>query len=421
MSNFGTMYVFELRKIFKRKIVGITLCVMLVVCIFMGIAETLNTSVYTDGENTVEVSGYEALQKEKENAVSISGLAIDQALLNEVGEAYKCVYYYSKYLDESISTSSMAADITEEESQQELQERKMARERFQRIYWYLYQITGDYNAVHVLDEESLYQARMDYIQSEWEGQKLTPEEEAYWQEKEKNIKKPFVYGYADGWDNFFDELYTMNVLLVLATAVCLSGVFSDEHVRKTDQLILCSRLGKKTLYGAKILAGITFGVSCAALMYVASLISTLLVYGADGFDVALQLCAPMESWNITVGQAVLLMSLIYFVVAVLYSVIAMFLSEALRSSVAVMGLMTGGMFFTLMFGVSVKYRILSQIYELLPTLIMGMWKFTDYRLVKIFGIYFTNMQIAPILYILFSVILILLGKRIYRNYQVSGR
>lgn len=421
MSNFGTMYVFELRKIFKRKIVGITLCVMLVVCIFMGIAETLNTSVYTDGENTVEVSGYEALQKEKENAVSISGMAIDDALLNEVSETYRGVYYYSKYSDENVSTASSMVAINEGETQLDMQERIRAQERFRRIYLYAYQLTSDYNAIHMLDEESLYQARMDYIMSEWEGQKLTADEMAYWQEKEQNIQKPFVYGYADAWDDFIAELYTMNILLLLAISVCLSGVFSEEHVRKTDQLILCSRLGKKTLYGAKILAGITFGVSCAALMYVASLVSTLVVYGAEGFDVALQLCAPMESWNITVGQAVLLMSLIYFVVAVLYSVIAMFLSEALRSSVAVMGLMTGGMFFTLMFGVSVKYRILSQIYELLPTLIMGMWKFTDYRLVKIFGIYFTNMQIAPILYILFSVILILLGKRIYRNYQVSGR
>uniref|UniRef100_UPI00405796EC hypothetical protein n=1 Tax=Acetatifactor sp. TaxID=1872090 RepID=UPI00405796EC len=72
----------------------------------------------------------------------------------------------------------------------------------------------------------------------------------------------------------------------MAIAICLSTVFSEEHARKTDQLILCSRNGRKKLFYAKILAGVTFGVSVAIILFLLAMISTVWVYGGRGFDTA---------------------------------------------------------------------------------------------------------------------------------------
>ena len=417
MNNFGTMYVFELKKIFKRKIVWITLAVMVLISIFMGVAETLSINTYvTEGDET-EISGYEAIKREKENDLTIIGKKIDDALLSEVKDAYKGIYY-TTYSEERVAVTG---NISSEESVEDAKKRVKEQERLRKIYLYVRRITGDDNAIHVIDEDGLYEERMKNIQEEMTAQELTEGERAYWQEREEAITKPFTYGYAAGWELVLGELYSLNSMQLLVIAICLSTLFSEEHVRKTDQLILCSRYGKQKLYFAKLLAGITFALCSAFVLFLCSLVPTLLTYGTDGFDVALQIYAPMACWDITMGQAVLLMLLVYLAAAVLNSVISMFLSEALRNSVAVMGLMTGGMFLTLVIMIPTKYRVISQIYELLPTTIMGLWKFSDYRLINIFGGYFTNLQFAPILYVICSMVLIFVGTKLYRNYQVSGR
>ena len=422
MNNFKTMYIFELKKIFKRRIVWITMAVMLVISCYMGFGEALSIHTYTDSGSgkEVELTGYEVIQMNKNNALSIDGEFIDDALLTEVRESYRGVYYEGDASVDGAYGVTVRGSI-EGESSLDAEARIKEQERLKKIYRYVYRIMGDYNAIHVISATDLYKERMDYVQVEMTAQKLTEDEKMYWKAEEEKISKPFVYGYADGWELLIGELYSLNVMLLLTIAICLSTVFSEEHVRKTDQLILCSRYGKRTLYIAKILAGVTFGLSSAVVMFMASLIPTLLIYGTEGYAVALQIYAPMASWNITMGQAVLLMFLVYLVVAVLYSIITMFLSEALRNSVAVMGIIFGGMLFSLLFNIPAEFRVPSQIYELLPTLSFGLWEFTDFRLVKILGQYFSNLQIAPILYMACSVILFFFGKKLYKSYQVSGR
>lgn len=422
MSNFKDMYVFELRKIFKRKIVWITLAIMLVISCYMGMGQALATYTYTDAGSgkKVEGSGYEVIQRNKANALTIQGKLIDDALLDEVRESYRGVYYEGDGSINGIEVVTVSAEI-EGESVAEAEVRRMEQERLKSIYEYVCRITGDYNAIHDITAADLYKERMDYVQEKTKWQMLTEGEVQYWEVQEDCISKPFVYGYADGWDLIIEEIYSLNVLLLLIIAICLSTVFAEEHVRKTDQLILCSKYGKKTLYMAKVLAGVTFGLSCAVAMLVASIVPTLLIYGSEGFDVVLQIYAPMASWNITMGQAVLLMVVIYLVVAVFYSIFTMFLSEALGNSVAVMGIMFGGMIFTLVYAPYTNCRAFNQIYELLPTLIFGMWKFGELQLIKICGVYLKNLQIAPILYMMCSLFMFFGGKRIYKNYQVSGR
>ncbi len=422
MNNFKDMYVFELKKIFKRRIVWITTVIMLVISCSMGMVETLTSHTYTEpgSGKEVELSGYEVIQMNKNNALSIDGELIDDVLLAEVRESYRGVYYEG---DASVNGAYgvTVREIIDGESLSDAEARMKEQERLKSIYQYVRRITGEYDSIHAISATDLYKERMDYIQEEMKWQKLTEGEKSYWKAEEEKISKPFVYGYADGWELIIGEVYSLNVMLLLTIAICLSTVFSEEHVRKTDQLILCSKYGKTTLYMAKILAGVTFGLSSAVVMLMASLIPTLLIYGTEGFDIALQIYSPFAGWNISMGQATLLMILIYLVVAVLYSIITMFLSEALRNSVAVMGIMFGGMLFTMVFTPYTEVRAFNQIYELLPTLIFGLWEFMDLQLVKIFGVYLRNLQIAPILYMECSAILVIAGRKIYKDYQVSGR
>lgn len=400
MNNFGILYLYELRKIFKRKIVWITLAIMLLLNLFMVIGVPL-TTVYSNtmGEDTRQMNGFEYIMRNKEYAMMQDGLKIDDSLLLEVKAAYQRVQ----------TVTGEAGGIAEK------------REQYREIYQYIRSIMGNYEAVYSITADVLYRTRLENIRHDWAEQRLTQGEMEYWAEKESMLETPFVYGYAEGWSKSLEEFLTLNFMLVLIIAVCLSDIFSKEHSRKTDQLILCSRNGKKSLYFSKLAAGMTFGLGAAVFLLVTSILPTLLLYGAEGGGVAVQVYIYPCSRKLTMLQAVLLMSGIFVAAGVFLSIAAMFLSELLENGISVMGIMTGGMFITMMVSIPYRYRVLSQLYELLPTVLLRVWQFCDNRLVSIFGMRLTNFWAAALLWLITGILFIFLGRRSYKNYQVRGR
>ena len=175
------------------------------------------------------------------------------------------------------------------------------------------------------------------------------------------------------------------------------------------------------MYLAKILAGITFGAVVSLLFWGITAIFSVLAYGADGFGAALQLAFPFSTWNITVGESVLVLLLVLLVISVLYSVAIMVLSEILKNSVAVMALPVGIMILTIMIDIPYQFRIASQIYDLLPTNLLFTSELWDDRLFPLFGNYLINYQIAPVIYLLVTVVLFFVGKKVYLKYQIGAR
>lgn len=210
-------------------------------------------------------------------------------------------------------------------------------------------------------------------------------------------------------------------MLLLLLAISLSNVFSIEYYRKTDAIILCSQYGKKQLFISKILAGMTFSIASAIILFAATLFSSLLVYGTDGFHAALQLAFPLSSLNISVGGSVLVLLVNLIVISMVYGSLIMLLSAILKSNVAVMAIPVGIMILTMMVDIPYQFRLASQVYDLLPTNILNKTELWDDRLICIWGKYFTNFQIAPFLYVVFAVLLVIIGMVIYQRHQVQAR
>lgn len=121
------------------------------------------------------------------------------------------------------------------------------------------------------------------------------------------LNKPIVYGgYFDGWQQISCMMKLLVFMETMFIAICLSTVFIIEHTRKTDQLILCSRYGKKKLYLAKLFVGLTVGLGFALLLSILFLGIIDFLYGLDGFDVILQFVL-LRPFALFVGQAVIIL------------------------------------------------------------------------------------------------------------------
>lgn len=224
---------------------------------------------------------------------------------------------------------------------------------------------------------------------------------------------------VSGKEKFRKENVLRKEIHLLLVAIGVSGVFADEKSRGTDQLIFSS-VGKEKLFKAKVLASLTVGLGLALLLF--GVISALSfgTYGFSGFDAPLQIRITGCMMNLTIGQAVLILFGLFVAVGLLYGMLALFLSQVLGNHSAATAIMVV-MLFLSMLNIPDRVRLLSQAWSYLPGAYIGSWSFTEYQLVNVFGHFFNNLQVAPVLWLIAAIIMFLLTKASYKHYQVLGR
>ena len=396
MKRFITIYLFELKKIYGKKMVWSAVAVMIALQLAGNVVGLFLKNEYVDADGNITYqTGYEEDMVVREAAQAISGRKIDDSLLSEMRKAYE---------EDGTSAEEMTKD----------------RQTYREIYYYVVSYTG-FGMVIDLDEEELYQIRHDTLDEENQYWELNEEEIRYWEKQENTIEKPFVYEYNDGTCRFFARINFLSLLWLSLIGVGLANFFGEEHIRRTDQLILCSKNGKEPLYLAKMAAGITFGIAGTVLFYLVQFLTILAIYGMSGFDLPLQIYLWESSFPISLGGAIIISFFLSLAAAALGSVFIMLLSELFRNGVAALSVMLGATLFTMFVSVPVRYGLASQLYNFMPMRFFSDTAFLDKRLFCIFGKYFTGVQAAPVFYLVSAVILAGIGYKVYKEYQVSGR
>ena len=404
MNNFRILYRYECKKLLKKKIVWITfaLCIAAIItslCLpFMG--------SYYVGDEFIDTN-LNMYQTDKHYSEALSGRAINQELLEETIAAYRKVPY----------SKEMKYTLTEEYQQ------------YARPYSAIFNFivgTTDMSSSDVIlswqpNEDDLYKSRQIWLKSIWKDLRLSEGEMNFWQEQEKQIETPFVYQHHEAYSNLLQCYQTIGLSVLMLISICLSGVFSEEHTRKTDQIILCSPLGKTQLYWAKITAGISFAMISTTLLSLLAFIIAIYLHGADGFDTAFQFIYTRSSATLTCGQAILIAFGNMLIAAILTSIFVMVLSEILHSNIATLAISTGLLIMAMIVVVPAQYRILAQIWDWLPWCFLSPWNVFGQYTVYIFGYYFTSWQAVPIIYLAISILIAIMGKPIYERFQVSGR
>ncbi len=393
MHNLFTLMKYEWKKLLQKKLVITTLFIIFTLQILsnlMFLVEVVSVS-YNDSNGIIveeSMTGYEIMVAEKKNARKLHGQKVDSYLVSKI--------------DSTPSTSQIANP-------------------YGTVSFILRKMTGK-NTLEMLQysTEELYSLWRANILQGYQDYYLTPAEIAYWEEKVDTIETPFVYQYNLGWSEICEQVLTNGVLLLILIAICLAGIFTDEHKLGTDQMILCTR-NSKQVYFAKMLTGIFFGVGCALTLYAISYGFSFLFYGTEGYHATLQLEMVTSPHAITLGEATLILFGLSILAAVAESAFAMFLSEALNNSLGVMSILVGIMLLTQFLNIPEQYRLISQIWDYLPTNLITYWGFGDGRLIPILGGYLNTFQFAAFLYPALSILFMLLTYIVYKRFQVTGR
>ncbi len=386
MSNFMTLVKFELKKILKRKTAIVSLVIMMLVMAFMASSDVLFND--EDGK-----SGFEIMSEYRERSIHLNGRLIDDVLLREMQESAS-----------GTATDSAATDTIQ---------RDFANP-YRAIYVIVKSIVGANSALSV-DSKTLYEARDAYIENMWDDYYLTDGEKEYWREKSAEVETPFTYNYTYGSNKLMVEFYTCSVLMLLMVAVSLAAVFSDEYSKGMDKLIMSTRKGKGKTYFAKIVSGAIFAFTGAFLLILSGAIPTLVFYGPDGMDAVVQLYMETSPFPMTIREVILAFLLTYLIASVLFAVLTMVFSQVFKNSIASMGIMIGFLLVMMCVSVPDNWRVLAQIFGLLPSNVLAVWSLYDCRLVPFFGGYLTNLQFAPIGYVLVIAVVVFIGKMVQQK------
>lgn len=397
MDNIWLIAEFEYKKLLKRKIVWISAGITMFFCFFMAFSGLLGDS-YVEGE--LYESHYQGTMLNIKYSRALSGRLLDQELLDEMYGAF-----------DSVPDSEEHMWGTEY-----YQKHARPYEPIENCIWGM--VGSDVGRV---SQEQLYGIRKKLVEQEWETEHLTEGEKEYLKKQEENLEIPFTYQYSESYAQITEMMNTLTVLLTLVLAICVPGIFAEEHSRRTDQLILCTRYGKKVLYRAKVMVALSFSLALVCAMCLFLLIPVFGLYGADGFGAQIQLHMVKASWNLSMGQAMLIIIGLSAAAVLFECTICIFLAEYSGSSVTTMAIMVAGMFLALLIHIPEQYRTLSQIWDCNPISITAVWGAFSTRMVHLFGRYWTAWQVVPAAYLMIGILFLQIAGYRYRNYQVGAK
>lgn len=234
-------------------------------------------------------------------------------------------------------------------------------------------------AVHTVDAASFYWVRQQMVTDHEQSLYLTEGEKEYWRRHE--AQTPYAYYWDMGPSMILSSFRALLVFPTLMIGMVFSGVFADEHMRKTDQLVLY----------------------------------------AENWNAPIQMYLESSPFALTLGEGIVILMALALLAAVLHSILTLVLSGWTKSGVAVISLMVVYVMGTMLVHVPERLRPLSQGLYLLPAKLVCDEAFYDTRLVGGAGHYLNCWQAGMLLYPLLALGLALLGGRIYRRWQISGR
>ncbi|MBQ3372816.1 MAG: hypothetical protein IJG40_06755 [Oscillospiraceae bacterium] len=281
-------------------------------------------------------------------------------------------------------------------------------------------VTGYVGDLTRFDGSEFYVLREQELKQRIEKQGLSETEKEFWRSREAQVSKPFVYHYHSGPANLLKAFQVLGFFIFLLSTVGLSGVYARETADNMNQLLLCSRYGKKELYLIKFAAGLTWILAAAFLLLLAIFTPYSFVYGMEGMGEMLQLVKPWSMLPYTLGQMLGVYVGIYLLTAVLFAAVTMLLSVITQNQPAVTCGLLGYLIVDMFANLPDRFGVLQKIWLLRPNAVLMNTGFTNYRLIHLAGRLFFNFQAAPVIYAVIIMAAFLIGGWKYRRLQVGN-
>jgi len=396
MKNFWTLFGYEMKKLLKRKLSWAVVLVLAGFCVFAVVrkgcvSSGFNIPVFDEDGNetgeTREITGEEIYTTYLKTAGVLDGRVMDEAFFQEMLES---VPVLERGFDQDVYFWTQDATwFTPYDMTMGLFENPRS-------------VTAD--EFYIRQLEQTQQWLENYHSNGITPGTLSQGEIDYWMEQAEKIQKPFVFVKPwRGFDSLTDFFYVLLGLLPVAAAVCVCTPFSEDRRSRVDALVFSTRNSRILLYSAKILAGAVMSALAGVVIVGALTVAHLAIWGTQGFDAIFQLNSITSPRPLVIWQVLLPMLVLLVLYTMLCGGVSMLTASITRNSIVALAVPV------------VLVQILDRWHPMpygwagyLPENLMGFWGPHNMELVKVFGVYLTDFQFGPILYLGITIILLAL-------------
>lgn len=160
-------------------------------------------------------------------------------------------------------------------------------------------------------------------------------EASYWHGMFDQIQWPVEFGYAGAWKNALDWASFL-ALAIVVLCIALSGVYAGEYQNRTATVALPTRRGKRALPAAKAVAALAFVTAYWWLCSAVVVGINVAACGVGGWALPVQVVFGFDNpYPLTVGQAMLAVYGLGYLVAIDMATLTLLLSSKMRSTMPV--------------------------------------------------------------------------------------
>lgn len=271
----------------------------------------------------------------------------------------------------------------------------------------------------IKDGASFYQAMEAKIQTLLgdSSRALSQEQKEYWGSMAGRVNTPLQYGYYGGWEVIISS-FELLMFSLLAICIVVAPVFSGEYQSGTDAVILSAKYGKTKLATAKITASLLFGTAAFILHIGVACIGPLAAFGADGWNLPLQIGNTVIPYPFTFLQAVLINIGIVYLVLVAMIGLTLLLSAKVKSPYFVLIILVPVLFIPMFLtpnGTTGAYNLTLFLLPYRST----MPEFGKYISYQFGGLVLDALTVRAILYAFLIIIMLPLAKLGFKKHQVA--
>lgn len=413
----NTLTGFELQKLIRRKSTLFGVLGFLIVSLLSTVVPVFQEVSY-DANGSVK--GFAAIALEQSYAHSFQG-ELTPAVFSQT------VSKYQEILNESAGSGG--------------EESGVSNETFQRFYPlspildYLRMgfapASGyDYYIVNALTPEraaSFYEQRTMTIQQMLnrpaEGIAYSEDAKEVFLRMNDQIKVPMKFDYSRGWSLLLQNSGFFFLTACFILSVCTAPVFSGEYHSGADAIILSTRYGRSKLIGAKINASIIFATGMFLLGWLTALILSLIVYGASGWNLPLQMIDTrylFSPYPVSVLGAFLLTTLFGWLACLAMVSFTLLLSSRMRTPFSVMIWSVVLLFVPFFIPENTQNRLLNHLLALLPGRQTEVYSgFRGYELLEVAGLNIPLPYAIGCTALLITIMLLPFAWRGFRKHEVA--
>ncbi|MEK3794277.1 hypothetical protein MKX42_21290 [Paenibacillus sp. FSL R7-0204] len=405
---------FELRKIISKKSFYAGILILVAVALFLSIVLVENMQM--TGKDGKFVNGVTAIRLKREYNRQLAG-PLTIAAMEAAVRRHQDLLHDPDNLDKK---GEMTVEANAKYDTKDNQIQFLIMYAFSPVGEYDYYLIDRINPEEMKD---FYQKRLGKVQvflsSNDSDNNYTDKEKAYFIKMNQQIPVPFQMDYVTGWENVFENLPSLFLIIAFVIGFSLAPVFAGEYQNRTDAIVLSTRYGRSKAIAAKLKA--SFIVSVGLIIF-PILIYTFLILGVFGFDGAgahvqmIKFLAPVPYTVIeTYLWAVLIGSLACLMVGALTLWFSSRMSNSFSVIVAAGVLLVGTQFIP----DSKNSRLLSYLTDMLPgNMFNGYRKITGYEVFNIGGQLIPTYKIMVVFSIIAIALLIPFTYRAFKKHQV---